>query len=215
MNLLRPSNQIFLVTSDSPTELGKAFVRIQEFYESPYKQFRRRHFTLERFKEFYVKEFGGWTYYSDFQGFNVPSNVFWKWLARYQKKLTPDEKALSALLKTDAMPMDFYLIGALSKDVGTINHEISHALFHLYPSYGMTMQDLLKGKDVSGVRKYLKAHMYAEPQMLDEMIAYMMFEHKILNRAGCKTKHLEETREMMTHAFNYYRIKFIKPRPGW
>src|ERR1043166_6690987 len=70
------SDAIYLLRFETLYELSSTFLRIQEHYESPH--FHGRVFTLEQFMDWYAaknekKEF---SYFEDWDGFNVPSTAF-------------------------------------------------------------------------------------------------------------------------------------------
>ena len=58
-----------------PNQYELTMIRLQEFYESPYKNIRGKHFTLEQYMDAYAKHKGNFTYCSDWNGFNIPSIV--------------------------------------------------------------------------------------------------------------------------------------------
>src|SRR3990167_8171616 len=70
---------IFHLNVDTQEELTTTFLRFQEHYESP--EFKGKIFTLEEFKKWYIlnspngKKTGRFTYYEDWAGFNIPSEV--------------------------------------------------------------------------------------------------------------------------------------------
>ena len=53
------------------------FLRAQEFYESPFPEFKGKNFNLIDYMEKYAKAYGDnvFTYPGDWCGFNIPSNV--------------------------------------------------------------------------------------------------------------------------------------------
>ena len=65
---------VFLLRYQSQYELATTFLRFQEHYES--RRFRNRVFSLEDFMDWYASRFGGFTYYQDWAGFNLPSTAF-------------------------------------------------------------------------------------------------------------------------------------------
>lgn len=73
------TDKINLLVFENQKELASTFVRFQEHYESP--EFAGKTFSLEEFKEWYIKnsekgrETGEFTYYEDWSGFNIPSYV--------------------------------------------------------------------------------------------------------------------------------------------
>jgi hypothetical protein len=70
-------NRIFLVTIKDQYDLAMTFCRLQEYYESPFKQVRGKTFTMTEFQRMYAKKFGDgvFTYPVDWAGFNVSGEV--------------------------------------------------------------------------------------------------------------------------------------------
>lgn len=69
--------KVFLVTMDNSYDLAMTFCRVQEFYESPYKEIRGKYFTMAEFQRLYTMRRGSdcFTYPSDWAGFNIPSQI--------------------------------------------------------------------------------------------------------------------------------------------
>ena len=176
---------VFIVSADSAVELGRIFLRIQEFYESPNKEFKNQLFTVSRFKQWYRKNFGKrkkFTYYTDFCGYNVPGNAVKKFFSMYfmASKLNRYETDLFNLIfkaAGDGFPEKFYLIGILEKDFNTLNHELHHAFFYLRSSYkSRILKALGSTRCYRGLKAYLIKSMYSEATLKDELAAYLMFE---------------------------------------
>lgn len=186
-------------------------MRMQEFYESPSKLFRRKFFTLDKFKSWYCKNqssSGKFTYYRDFFGYNLPGDIFLEWATTYAGNETEDEQRLLGMM--GALPPQFYVIGAPARDCLTLDHEFSHSFYFLFPEYRDLMKSMLKKHDLRGVRKYLKSNMYAEPQMDDECVSYILFDDALLHRSGVSTKHLRTLRAEMMGIFILYKKNVIK-----
>ncbi|MEK7106247.1 MAG: ABC transporter ATP-binding protein, partial [Patescibacteria group bacterium] len=64
---------IYLVEAPTQYALASTFLRFQEHYESP--KFRGQFFSLEEFMDWYAEEYGNFTYYKDWTGFNIPSYI--------------------------------------------------------------------------------------------------------------------------------------------
>lgn len=211
MNLIKPHEKIYLFLGDSAADLGRPFVRLQEFYESPSKLFRRKYFSLEKFKAWYRKTqsaTGQFTYYRDFCGYNVPGDVFTEWATAFAGNESEDEQSLLTMM--GALPKEFYVIGAPADSLGTIDHELSHAFFYLFPEYRKTMVAMFAGYDVRGVHKYLRANMYAPDVFVDETVSYVMFDDGLLHAAGVSTKHLRGLRGGMRGVYQAYKDRFIQ-----
>ena len=123
----------YCVSADSTTELATAFLRFQEHYESPSDQFRGQVFTLGQYKLWYEKQYGWFSYYTDWSGFNIHSYVLEPFKEGLFDPLLPEEQNLVSLF-VNAPKDKFYIIGANTKDV--LDHELNHALYaHSYDYY--------------------------------------------------------------------------------
>ena len=134
--------------------------------------------------------------------------MFHEWAVTYAGRETEDEQSLVQMM--GALPEKFYVIGAPNDSSTTIDHELSHAFFHLFPDYRIIMLSMFRGYDVTGVRKYLKSNMYAPDVFLDESIAYIMFDDALLHAAGVSTKHLRCLRGGMLGVYKAYKDRLIK-----
>jgi hypothetical protein len=209
--LKKPHPQIYLFLGESPADLGRPFVRMQEFYESPSKLFRHKFFTLEKFKTWYCKNqsaSGRFTYYRDFWGYNLPGDVFLEWATTYAGNESEDEQRLLGMM--GALPPKFYVIGAPAKDYATIDHELSHSFWHLYPEYRRRMLAMHEGFDLRAVKRYLKANMYAPDVEADEVTSYVLFDDALLHRAGVSTKALRLLKHSMLEVYREYKTEFIR-----
>jgi hypothetical protein len=177
-------NRIFLVTIKDPYDLAMTFCRLQEYYESPFKQIRNKAFTMTEFQRLYAKEFGDgiFSYPIDWAGFNVPGDVFDKfiqenfedWGSEYDF-VTED---IYAKIKDDNNSRD-YLIAAGPKDIDTINHEICHALYYLDSEYKQNVNSIISELNVS-LFEHFKTQLlekgYSKNVIVDEINAYLCFD---------------------------------------
>lgn len=211
MRLVHPHPQIYLFLGDSPAGLGKPFMRLQEFYESPSKKFRRRLFTVKDFKSWYRKSQsanGRFDYYTQYNGYNAPGHVVDHFFSLYADSLTSEEIGMLRML--GPTPNRFYVIGAPAKSAVTVDHEIGHALFYLFEDYADQMRALMVGHDLDDIRRYLKHRMYAEDMIVDEQVSYLMFDEGILHAAGIATRHLRSLRDGMREVYGAYKARYIK-----
>lgn len=221
LRLLKPNNQIYLVTAQSYQEVGKSMVRISEFFENPNRLFRRKFFTMNKFEEWYKRtqtDNNRFTYYSDYQGWNCPGNIVELFLSVYGSRLRPEEIKLFSLLGWGhkSWPESWYLIGCSQSDLGTLDHEIAHALWTIVPGYRESMLALLSGpNDLSEIKQFLRDAMYSEEVFIDEISSYVMFDSRMLNRNKVKTGHFHSLRESMLAIYREYYKKHIRPRKDW
>jgi len=172
------AKNIFLLVFDNQREITKTFLRFQEFYESP--KFKGKIFSLDDFKKWYIvdspqgKKTGKFTYYSDWNGFNIPSSVLKPFYSGKFNPLTLREKKI---LKIFSKRKDkFYIIGVHreSKNIKTfLQHEIAHGLFFVDDNYRKEVLSVISKFDTKLIEEELveKAG-YHQEVLLDEIQAY-------------------------------------------
>ena len=145
--------RIYCATVDDDYDRAMLFCRYQEFYESPYKKFRNKPFTwmeyMRHYKDAWKKRV--FTYPEDWAGYNIPSNVMQRANHIFCKETEYDEImndiyfycAIDSQNKNNGTRCDWYLIGASSKDKGTINHEIAHGLYFTNKVYKKMVDTLI------------------------------------------------------------------------
>jgi len=185
VKLIKITDQIYQVETETQYELAMMFIRIQEYYESPFEEIRGRTFTLEDYMDRYAKEEGNFTYTVDWNGFNVPGNIVRKFFnpqmyetsfwCDYSKK----EIALkAALVKEDLLSSDkkFYLLGTHKEEERILDHELAHALWYLIPDYQKAQTENIFKIPVNeglDIEKSLLKEGYASEVVLDETQAYL------------------------------------------
>ena len=172
------AKNIFLLVFDNQREITKTFLRFQEFYESP--KFKGKIFSLDDFKKWYIvdspqgKKTGKFTYYSDWNGFNIPSSVLKPFYSGKFNPLTLREKKI---LKIFSKRKDkFYIIGVHreSKNIKIfLQHEIAHGLFFVDDNYRKEVLSVISKFDTKLIEEELveKAG-YHQEVLLDEIQAY-------------------------------------------
>lgn len=147
-------DNIYCVVVDDDYDRAMLFCRYQEFYESPYKKFRGKPFTwmeyMRHYKEAWKKRV--FTYPEDWSGYNIPGNIMEKANNTFYKDTEYDQImndiyfhcAIDSQNKNNGTRCDWYLIGASSKDLKTMDHEIAHGLFYTNKEYKSTIQSLLQ-----------------------------------------------------------------------
>jgi hypothetical protein len=154
--------------------MAASFLRVQEHYES--RKFHGRVFTLEDYMDWYAKEYGNFTYYQDWDGFNVPSSAFEPFYRGKFDPLSKKETRLLDLLRNESGK--FYVIGILedSNDLENdgLQHEIAHALYHVDLAYQREVRRLMKGYDLAPISRQLMKMSYHRSVVSDEIQAYMV-----------------------------------------
>lgn len=179
MKVTEISPRTFFVNFETRQELLKTFIRFQEYYESP--EFKGKVFTVEEYAKWYIKEYKkeSFTYYDDWSGCNVPSNIFDDFRNGKMDPLSEREKLLLDSLPNDGLP--YYVIGAFNggrKDV--IEHEKCHA----FPEYKCEVNKVLEKYDTKGIQKYIKELGYHDSVLLDEAHAYVCASYEYLEGKG-------------------------------
>lgn len=192
MKLIRhEDDRIVHLNFETQYQLCSSFVRIQEFYESPYARIRNQFFTLDMFMDAYVEDKGEFTYFTDWSGFNVPGNAilnFWELYRgtldagyRYDCNLRAKEHAvLSPVMpKLEKQEIDFYIIGTYGAIEETskpyVDHEIAHAYYYLNHVYRRFCNEIYAELDQvvrSKVAVGLMEMGYSEQVIEDETQAY-------------------------------------------
>jgi len=176
---------IYCIVASNYRLLAQTFVRIQEFYESPFKQIRGKHFTLSFFKKLYSKDRGYFSYYEDWAGFNVPGHVVIDFFNTFVD-LSPKEKCLKKLLQKALMSNEkFYVIGIPKRSHQDVfSHELAHAFYYTSIKFKRMMMHVTRKLSLKIKRQIfakLKEIGYNGSVRFDELQAYM---------ATTKIKHL-------------------------
>lgn len=173
-NLIR-KNLIF-IEADTQYEICSMFMRPQEFYESPFPDIKGRFFSVEHYMDTYVESKGRFSYFEDWIGFNIPSNVLEEFYQKFYFDLTRKEAFLFGMIKNLGFKEKYYVIGACKeKDIKrTISHECAHAYYYLDLEYQIRVNELIGGfKHTEIFRKELLKRGYDEEHLDDEIQAYL------------------------------------------
>ena len=173
---------IFMVEVQDAYKLAMLFLRAQEYYESPNKNFRgNKYFSIWEYIEWYSKQNGNsFTYARDWTGFNVPLNVALDLYERVYDVPTPYDTVMKEIL-TEIQKMNEggvlgYIIGISKGDNATYKHEICHGLYHINREYRNGVNKITRS---IGPRTYkilcnnLKEMGYTEQVFEDEVQAYL------------------------------------------
>ena len=156
------------------------FIRLQEFYESPFPNIRGQYFTLEEFMDCYAKFKGNFTYCTDWSGFNVPGNIVLEFIELFKNGMWDNNREKEMLLihmlekrVTNFDSGKFYVIATHKKE--DLSHEIAHGLFYLKPSYRRAMERLVdfRNKYIRKLKKELLKMGYDKRFLIDEIQAYL------------------------------------------
>jgi len=167
---------------------ASTFCRVQEFYESAFKEIRGKYFRLEDYTDLYFKKHETWDYFETVAGCNVPGEQVDAFFDLFDSKgdLMDREFELYKLVKQIKKQPDvianggkYYLIA--TGDQEHVMHEISHGLYYTVDEY-REAQDLItsKWKSVPKVKAALLTLGYADLTYIikDEIQAYFATEKK-------------------------------------
>lgn len=166
----QPYNSVW-ISADSQEELGRTFIRFQEYYESPNPEFRGKIFTLGVVRQWYSIKYGADTYHHDWTGFNFPSRILLPFKQGLFDPLTVEEIELLNLFKY--RHDNFYIMGAQNN--ATLRHELSHALYDSNEKYRNEIDSYIKKnkRALAQTRKYILDKGYTEEVINDEIQAYI------------------------------------------
>lgn len=164
---------IVMLTYKSQDELARAFVRVQEFYESP--AFKGTVFTLGQFREWYAAKHGTWSYYKDWNGFNVPSKMFDLFIRGTFDPLSEEEQRLIKIVKYIG---DGQYVIATHKNApdDVREHELAHALYACDRQYRSNVERYFKEHTDSVIESIAQAEVGTRPyafKSLDRLEAKM------------------------------------------
>lgn len=179
MQVNKLTDGILHVKCDTQYELTSTFLRLQEFYESPFEGIKGCYFDLEEYMDCYAADQGNFTYTTDWCGFNVPLSVIKDFKERFEGKLLRKEKVLLDNIELAGEGMnDYYVIGTYGdRSLKTLYHEISHGMFYLNTEYQESATKILKkfsSEDRLSMSDYLTGRGgYCAEVIIDEAIAYL------------------------------------------
>ena len=168
------TDKIFLLIFENQHEIASTFLRFQEHYESP--KFRGKSFSLGEFKAWYSSLRGDFTYYTDWNGFNIPSYILKPFYEGQFDPISDEEKEILNLFRD--VGDDFYVIG-IHKDMKNVSsflkHEIAHGLFYTDSQYKDRVMEILSEFNLDEIKDELRSKGgYHEEVLDDEVHAYSL-----------------------------------------
>jgi len=180
--------RIYCALIDDDYDRSMLFCRYQEYYESPFKTFRGKYFSwmqyMRHYKDVWKKDV--FTYPEDWAGYNIPSNILEGGVDAFYKETEYDGLmndiyfycTIDSQNKNNGTRCDWYLIGASSKDIKTMNHEIAHGLYFtnkLYKKITDTLIKNIKPLHYEKLKKKLIKMGYVDDKKIidDEIQAFM------------------------------------------
>lgn len=189
----------------------RAFLRIQEFYESP--EFAGKYFTVDEYATWYTADRGKFSYYDDWSGFNIPGNVVREFFVLF-KDLSDEEKVIYSHVN-HIWHDNFYLIGNASNDADTLEHECRHALFYLDPVYRYMCDLIFKSSQYELPKDILLDMGYSDKVIPDEMQAYFACpdtneQRKYLAKHFISQEIVDDLISLYRPAYNYFKESKIQ-----
>ncbi|MDP4008857.1 MAG: ABC transporter ATP-binding protein [bacterium] len=207
------AENIHVLTCETQRDVASIFLRFQEHYESP--RFRGEIFSLEEFTLWYIQTSPGgmasgkFTYYTDWNGFNIPSYVLKPFYEGKFSPLSEQEEVLLHIFENEAEP--FYIIGihkALEHVDRLLVHEIAHGLFYTNKQYRGDVLRVLSQFDLEPLKEELRLKAgYHEEVLHDEIHAYSIDAQSNLETPIPKALSLE-LRKLYESYLNLTNAKF-------
>jgi len=201
------TKDIYVLHFENQRDLASTFLRFQEHYESP--KFMGKIFTLKEFKDWYkkVKKKKRFTYYKDWNGFNIPSRILNFFRDGYFNPLSKREKQLLKLFENEEE--DFYVIavyGHKKNHHNVLLHEIAHGFFSVDRTYREKVLKIIRKYNLKKIKEeLLKLGGYNKEVLEDEIQAYYVSLHHELKKE-IPEKLIKEIKSI----FNLYSPIFAK-----
>lgn len=144
MKLKVLDKNLFCFVADTQKELALTFYRVQEFYESQNPMLCRQNFDAFDFLDELMNDEGEIDYFSEWNGFNIPGNIFFSWMSAttFHNRSHYEDYMIDLMYKTLDQKEPFYVIGVMKGDKATLKHELSHALYYMDSYYMNDAADL-------------------------------------------------------------------------
>ena len=217
MEIHEPLKDILHVHFDRQYDLAATFLRFQEHYESP--KFRGKIFTLKEYRRWYIahsakgRKTRKFTYYKDWEGFNVPSDVLDPFYQGDFDPLSEREQIFLQLFRKRRGKL-FYVIGTSGdENILTLKHEIAHGLFYTRPAYRKTVLSILREIPDNVRRKiqqfFASSRDYHPRVFYDETHAYVLTDlHTLQQETKLGTRMLIDISEKLEA--NFQRVSHRK-----
>lgn len=200
-------DRIYLLEFASQYELASTFLRFQEHYESP--RYRGQVFSLEEYMDWYANQYGNFTYYQDWVGFNIPSVTLEPFRhGLFDPLLEKERRLLKLFSRTRGR---FYVIGTARTEGrlsrGTVEHELAHGLFWMNDVYREAVLRGLQGVGqparlvLEALAAKLRDDGYHDDTIVDEQQALLVTEPYGTPR---QRRHLAPLRRRLRALFRHH-----------
>jgi hypothetical protein len=213
MQLEELVNGIIHIHYDTQEGLTRAFLRPQECFESP--EFRGKVFTLDEFKKWYIanspkgKSTGEFTYFTDWNGFNVPGDIIERLFNGEFDPTSEDEEALLNVLEP-YRGRKFYVLGThAEKKTTSLRHEIAHGLFYTNKDYRRevlaVVDEYVDQEDVIRLHNFFRDSAgYHESVFEDEVHAHVLASQAKLEKNSIDFAPYQKAHEELNRIFDRY-----------
>lgn len=175
---------VFAVIIPNQYDRAMTFCRVQEFYESPNSDFRGKHFSMWDYMKWYSQEYArGFSYGSDWSGFNIPFDVLEACYRNIKNFETPYDAIMYKIywqIQTMKGDGNAYVIGAENTKGDTFQHEICHGLYSTNKQYKQMVDEVtetIEWQDYLKFETNLLDMGYTASVIPDEIQAYLAFGH--------------------------------------
>jgi hypothetical protein len=222
-SLYEVAPKIYAVHVADDYDRAMLFLRAQEYYESPFSEFRGRNFNIFAYMNRYRKHknLDYFSYTFDWLGYNVPSDEVegcYSQLDHAIDMITPyDEHMMNILcsIRQYQKNGNFYLLGVDSLDSWVMDHEMAHARFFTEPEYKKAMTDVISQmptKLTEALNELLIKEGYPEKVLADETQAYLATG---LHSGMDKLKGIKTWKKKFSKIFEQYNGKPARQRQAY
>jgi hypothetical protein len=214
-SLIKPYPGVYHCVIKDLYDLCMTFCRVQEFYESPYKQIKGKRFTLVELMKVYSKDRGSFTYPIDWVGFNVPGSIVSN---LYDYEIT-DFNIYDNIVTTihdkivnEIGSNNYYLIGS-DDNKKTIEHELCHAFYFLDGAYKQQINEILIKLSTSAYKKMTRVLTdtgYCRDVFLDELQAYLITGSALIDNNIKLTKRETENKASIVRELKHFYKNYKK-----
>jgi hypothetical protein len=181
-SLIEIAPKIYAVVAPDDYERAMLFCRAQEYYESPFPEFRGKDFCIFEYMNHYRKDRGlnHFSYTADWGGYNLPSSTLENCMKGLEDwKMSPYDHEMDNIIwhiRNYQKSGKFYLVGVDKIESRTMDHELAHGFFYTSKEYKTEILELvlaLKSSVYDGFESYLLQMGYDKSVITDEIQAYL------------------------------------------
>ena len=176
---------IYAVIIKNKYDRAMTFFRAQEYYECPSPKFRGKRFSIWDYMKWYHEKYGrGFSYGSDWSGFNIPVKTIRECYNLLNKIESPYDNVMDDILSVLSIKVESkngYVIGCGITKGDTFNHEVCHGLYYTNKDYKKQMDALTKGLPKKYYDKFKENILemgYASKVVDDEIQAYLQYGYE-------------------------------------